>query len=133
MTPRLPHDPDAITCAEASAILGRPERTVARYRREGLLVESWGGLRLYSRFEALRFLENPWPNGRQAAGILGISHNRVSQLAAAERIPAHLTRSGKRVYRKSQIEVVANARNAGPTLPAFDAATRLRVISKVGD
>jgi hypothetical protein len=42
--------------------------------------------------------------------ILGVSHARVSQLAAAEKIPVHVTASGRRMYRQRQLEVVANAR-----------------------
>ena len=110
MTARLPRDPDAITRPEAAALLGIGERGVARLRREGLLVEVRGGRRLYSRSEVEAFLEDPWINGVEAARILGVSHNRVSQLAAAEKIPAHLTASGQRVYRANQMKVVANAR-----------------------
>lgn len=92
--------------------MGVSERTIARLRREGLLTEVRGGRRLYSRSEVDAFLENPWINGREAAKILGVSHNRVSQLAAAEKIPAHRTTSGRRVYRLRQLEIVAHARNA---------------------
>jgi predicted site-specific integrase-resolvase len=53
---------------------------------------------------------NPWITGVEAAAILGVSHVRVSQLAANGKIPVHLTQSGERVYRRQQIEVVSNAR-----------------------
>lgn len=112
MTRPLPRDPDAITRAEAAALLGVGEETVARYRREGLLVEKRGGRRLYSRNEVQAVADDPWLNGRQAAKMLGVSHVRVSQLANDEKIPVHLTRSGKRVYRTRQLEVVAKARLA---------------------
>jgi predicted site-specific integrase-resolvase len=110
VTPRLPRDPDAITRAQAAAILGVGEGTVVRWRREGLLNEQRGGRRLYSRSEAEAVAANPWLTGVQAAEILGVSHVRVSQLADAGKIPVHVTRSGQRVYRKEQIEVVAHAR-----------------------
>lgn len=112
VTPRLPHDPDAITRAEAAAILGIAEATVARWRREGLLLEQRGGRRLFSSAEVEAVAANPWLTGAQAAEILGVSHVRVSQLADVGRIPVHVTKSGQRVYRKKQIEVVANARVA---------------------
>ena len=112
MTARLPRDPDAITRPEAARLLGVGEGTVARYRREGLLIAERGGRKLYSRTDVESFLDNPWLSGREAARILGVSHNRVSQLANDEKIPVHYTRSGKRVYRLRQIEVVARARVA---------------------
>lgn len=110
MTPRLPEDPDAITRAVDAAILGVGESVVARYRREGLLVEERGGRRLYSSAEVESVRDDPRLTGRETAAILGVSHNRVSQLAKAYKIPVHLTPSGQRVYRRQQIEVVARAR-----------------------
>lgn len=71
----------------------------------------------YSRADVQEFIDNPWLNGRQAAQILGVSHNRVSQLAAAEKIPVHRTTSGRRVYRQKQLEVVARARRASSSGP----------------
>lgn len=93
---------------------------MARLRREGLLTEHRGGRRPYSRSEVEAFQKNPWLSGREAAKILEISHNRVSQLAAKKKIPVHRTRSGKRVYRKLQIQVVANARARRRAEPIAD-------------
>jgi hypothetical protein len=109
VTPRKSVDPDAITLNKAARMLGMSEIQVSRLRREGLLIRL-PGLPSYSRADVEEFIDNPWLIGRQAAMILGVSHNRVSQLAAAEKIPTHFTRSGKRVYRQRQLEVVANAR-----------------------
>lgn len=109
VTPRKPRDPNAITLREAADMLGLSEVRVTRLRREGLLVRLQG-TPSYSRTDVQEFIDNPWLNGRQAAIVLGVSHNRVSQLADAERIPVHHTASGRRVYRMRQIEVVANAR-----------------------
>lgn len=111
MTPRKPQNPDAITLAEAAEVLGMPETTVTRLRREGLFVQL-EGYPSYSHADVQEFLDNPWLNGVQAAMILGVSHARVSQLAAAEKIPVHVTASGRRMYRQRQLEVVANARAA---------------------
>jgi predicted XRE-type DNA-binding protein len=91
-------------------MLGLSEVTVTRLRREGLLIQL-DGYPSYSRADVQEFIDNPWLNGRQAALVLGVSHNRVSQLAAAEKIPVHLTKSGKRVYRLRQLDVVARARS----------------------
>jgi hypothetical protein len=113
MTPRKIRDLDAITPAEAAQLLGMPETSVTRLRREGLLGRL-EGYPSYSRADVQGFLDNPWLNGVQAAMILGVSHARVSQLAAAEKILVHVTASGRRMYRQRQLEVVANARRARP-------------------
>lgn len=109
MTRPKPRDPDAITLSEAAGLLGMPETTVTRLRREGLLVRL-DGYPSYSRADVQEFLDNPWLNGRQAALLLQVSHVRVSQLASEERIPVRVLPSGTRVYRMKQLEVVANAR-----------------------
>lgn len=90
-------------------MLGLSTLRVTRLRREGLLVRL-KGYPSYSRLDVEAFVDNPWLNGRQAAVVLGVSHNRVSQLAAEERIPVHHTTSGHRAYRMKQLTVVANAR-----------------------
>ncbi|WP_412838305.1 MerR family transcriptional regulator [Aeromicrobium yanjiei] len=110
MTPRRPVDPDAITFSEAVDIIGLRPGTVRRWKREGLMPGCRRGRTAYSRSEALVLKANPWITGVEAAAILGVSHVRVSQLAANGKIPVHLTRSGERVYRRLQIEVVSNAR-----------------------
>ena len=110
MTARKPRDPNAITLAETAQLLGLSQIRVTRLRREGLLIRL-EGFPSYSHNDVHAFINNPWINGRQAAQILGVSHNRVSQLAAAEKVPVHHTPSAKRVYRMKQLEVVAQGRN----------------------
>lgn len=109
VTPRKPVDPDAITLEQAASMLALSTLRVTRLRLEGLLIRL-DGYPSYSRSDIQEFIDNPWLNGVQAAQILGVSHNRVSQLASEERIPVHRTASGRRVYRLQQLEVVANAR-----------------------
>lgn len=121
VTPRKPVDPDAITLAQAATLLGLTEIRVTRLRREGLLIRL-EGYPSYSRTDIQEFIDNPWLNGRQAAQILGISHNRVSQLAAVEKIPVHRTTSGRRVYRQRQLEVVINDRGARADLSTREVA-----------
>jgi hypothetical protein len=51
----------------------------------------------------------------EAAEILGVSGTRVTQLAEADLIPyveVRVGRSVRRMYRRGQLEVVANARDA---------------------
>lgn len=117
MTAHKPRNPDAITLAEAAQLLGLSEIRVTRLRREGLLTKL-DGYPSYSRSDVEAFIDNPWINGRQAAVILGVSYSRVSQLAAAEKVPVHYTASGRRVYRLQQLEVVAHARNRRLRYPA---------------
>lgn len=103
-------DSDAITRAEAAALLGTSESTVTRLRRHGLLVDL-GGWPSYSRADVLDVLENPWLDGQGAADILGVSRQRVRELAAEDKVPSHVAATGRRFYRQKQIEVVARARN----------------------
>jgi DNA-binding transcriptional MerR regulator len=111
MTPRKVPDPDAITVEEASVIAGIPIGTTQRYRREGLFA-SLPGRMPYSRREAEQLAQDPWLSGVEAAEILGVSHVRVTQLANKDKIPYRKGTSGKRYYKQSQLEVVANARDA---------------------
>jgi DNA-binding transcriptional MerR regulator len=111
MTPRNVPDPDAITVEEASVIAGISVGTAQRYRREGLFT-SLPGRTPYSRREAEQLAHDPWLSGVEAAEILGVSHVRVTQLANKDKIPYHEGASGRRYYKRSQLEVVANARDA---------------------
>lgn len=70
-----------------------------------------GAFPTYSLDDVLDVAADPWLDGAQAAKILGVSRTRVAQLAAAERIPSHVSALGRRWYRQRQLEVVANARN----------------------
>lgn len=111
MTPRKVPDPDAITVEEASVIAGISVGTAQRYRREKLLT-SLPGRMPYSRREAEQLAQDPWLSGVEAAAILGVSHARVTQLANKDKIPYRQGASGRRFYKWSQLEVVANARDA---------------------
>jgi predicted site-specific integrase-resolvase len=56
--------------------------------------------------------EAHWIGTRSAAQILGVSVRRVRQLAALGLLPAmHDTRGNLR-FRRAQVEVIANARDA---------------------
>lgn len=104
-------DPDAITVEEASVIGGIPVSAVRRYRREGLF-SRLPGRTTYSRREVQQFARDPWLSGVQAAEVLSVSHVRVSQLASADKTPFRQGASGRHFYKKAQLEVVANARDA---------------------
>ena len=52
-----------------------------------------------------------WLTSAQAAKVLGISVARLKQLATADRVPYVVHRSGQRLMRRHQLEVIANARD----------------------
>jgi excisionase family DNA binding protein len=55
---------------------------------------------------------HPWfATNREAAQILGVSRSRVNQLVNAGRLP-FVEYRGRRYFRRQQIQVIANARNA---------------------
>lgn len=112
-----------LTAEEAARILGRSRNHVYRLARLGRLPrdgepQKWAQ---YDRetVEALSLAALPqyggghpyWATTDEAATILGVSTTRVRQLVAAGRLPA--VRHGRRwVFRRDQLEVVANARDA---------------------
>jgi hypothetical protein len=51
-----------------------------------------------------------WLTSGQAAKVMGISVARLHQLAAADLVPYLVHRSGVRLMRRHQVEVIANAR-----------------------
>ena len=105
-------DPDWITRREAAEILGVSENTLDRLFRQGSLGRADRPTRRISRaeVEALAVESREWINARQAAEILGVVKSRVGQLADAGLLPFEIGPNGRRRYRRTQIEVVANAR-----------------------
>jgi hypothetical protein len=66
----------------------------------------------------LRWLEGRVPAGHpywlstvEAADVLGVTRERVRQLAAADRRPC-VVHAGRRYHRRHQVEVIANARES---------------------
>jgi hypothetical protein len=114
MTPRKPGNPDAITHAEAAAILGVHKGSVRRLIRDGILHRVPGQHPTLSKTEAEEQVRNPqqseWITGTEAAEILDISKTRVWQLALKDLLPWELADNGRRRYRRSQIEVISRAR-----------------------
>ena len=114
--------PDGITYAEAARILGVSTHTVARMVAEARLPSHAGSYhRRLSRAEVeavalARWKRRPgtvslyWADTGEAARVLGVSPGRVRQLADAGRMPCVRAPSGERLFRREQLEVVANAR-----------------------
>lgn len=107
-------DPDWITRREVQAILGIGFVRLTRLIQEGQVTRADRPSRRYSRrqVEALATERAIWLSGRDVAALLGVSRGRVDQLARADLIPYETDSLGQRRYRRTQIEVVANARLA---------------------
>ena len=62
----------------------------------------------------LRHVHEPdtyWVVGNDAAEILGVTRARLTVLADLDRVPFVRHRNGTRLYRRAQLETVANARD----------------------
>lgn len=114
MAPRKPVNSDAITQSEAAKILGVPISTVERLIRHGILHRVAGQFPSMSKTEVEEHARNPqpseWVTGTEAAHILGLSKTRVWQLALKDLLPFEYAASGRRRYRRAQIEVISRAR-----------------------
>ena len=114
MTPRKPANPDAITHAEGAQILGVKQGTIRRLIRDGALHRVPGQHPSLSKAEVEEQARNPrqseWINGTEAAKILNVSTTRAWQLALGDLIPWEYSVTGRRHYRRSQIEVISRAR-----------------------
>ncbi len=123
---RVSRPSDGVTQAQAAEVLGVHPTTVARLVRAGELT-AYGSPHARRRLsraevEALALSRHPsrgkhrrdgdgyWVGRAEAARILGVTPGRVSQLVKAERIPHERAADGSRVFRRQQLEVVANAR-----------------------
>ena len=122
---------DGITFKQAAAILGCSTSQVLRYAAEGRL-SGRDGSRTHRRWEhrwitrraaedlALELYDwrkdrgphSYWVVGKRAAEILGVNVSRLNQLATRGFLPFVMHSDGTRMYRRKQLEVVANARDA---------------------
>lgn len=112
-----------ITAEEAARILGCSRNHIYRLARQGRLPRN-GEPQKWAQYdqeavEALALAWLPryrgghgyWATRQEAADALGVSVGRVRRLVAAGRLPA--VRHGRRwIFRRDQLEVVANARLA---------------------
>ena len=113
-----------LTAAEAATVLGCSVNHVYRLSRQGRLPRNgapgtWGGYDAavvervsLDRLDRRVLGDHPWwVDVAEAAAILEVSRERVRQLAAHGRVPA-VRHEGRWLFRRRQLEVVANARNA---------------------
>lgn len=92
--------------AQPSGRLGRQERMLSRAEAERLALQT---------YRHRKHVSDPdfyWVTGKRAADILGVNVARLNQLAAKGFLPFEVHADGTRMYRRRQLEVVANAREA---------------------
>jgi hypothetical protein len=113
---------NGVTLEEAGHILGVARSTVRRLILAGELVrEGRYTHRGLDRDQVERLAMRRWrrhrdppPEGSywmttgQVAAELGVSHARVSQLAQADRLPFRVSHNGVRLFRRRQLETIAN-------------------------
>ena len=108
-----------LTAVQAAEIIDATPNAVYRLVSKGALAKpvkhQHGGLQLedveaasLQRYRPSR--RHPyWCRTREAAAILGLSTTRVQQLTAEGRLP-YVEQAGVRLYRRPQLEIIANAR-----------------------
>jgi hypothetical protein len=115
---------NGVTLGEAAHILGVARSTVrrlilagelereGRYTHRGLDRDQVEGLAM-RRWRRRRDHPPPagsyWMTTGQVAAELGVSHARVWQLAQAGRLPFRVAHNGVRLFRRRQLETIANA------------------------
>ena len=110
-----------LTAAEAAEIIGVTPQSVARLVHQGRLPKPVKHARAdldRDAVEAAALARVPRHGGHpyfltasEAAGVLGVTPKRVHQLVAKGFLPA-VEHDGRRLFRRPQLEVVANARKA---------------------
>jgi hypothetical protein len=81
-------------------------RTLSRADVEALAVEVYPWRRHLDDRDAY------WLTGQRAADVLGVNRATLRQLGDVDRVPFVVHRDGTRLYRRDQLEVVAQARDA---------------------
>ena len=130
MTAKKPPNLDAMSHREAAEMLGTSVKQIPKLIRDGLLHRVEGQYPSLSRGQVEEQARNPrpteWVNVTEAAQILSLSKTRVGQISNKGLLPFETTGSGRRRYRRTQVEVISRARQirwhpAGP--PVVDKET----------
>ena len=117
----MPEPVLGLSAAEAAEILGVQRQYVYRLVHEGVLPKAVKHQRSGLDRETVERLAlerlrphggHPyWLTASEAAEVLGVTPKRVHQLAERGRLPV-VEHDGRRWFRRPQLEVVANARDA---------------------
>lgn len=103
-----------MTHREAAEMLGTSVVQIPKLIRDGLLDRVKGQYPTLSRAQVEEQARNPreteWVTVTVAAQILGLSKTRVGQLSNQGFLPFDITASGRRRFRRAQIEVISRAR-----------------------
>ena len=114
MTAKKPTNPDAMTRHEAAEILGVSIAQIPKLIRDGLLDRVKGQHPSLSRAQVEEQARNPrpteWVNVTEAALILDLSRTRVGQMSDKDLLPFEIAVSGRRRFRRTQVEVISRAR-----------------------
>lgn len=117
---------DPITLREAAAILGCSVTVVRKHIAAGRLpstvryqhrqlsradIEAMA-LQVYDWRSHIRQPEGYWITGQRAADVLGVNVSRLNVLAGKGFIPYEVHSDGTRLYRREQLEIVAQGRHA---------------------
>lgn len=117
---------DPVTLRQAAHILGCTPATVRRHVLAGRLptgepqrhrtlsradVEALA-LQVYDHRRHRDDPDSYWVTGQRAADILGVNIARLNQLVAKGFLPFEVHADGTRLYRREQLAIVANAREA---------------------
>ena len=112
-----------MTAAEAAEVIGCSHNHVYRLARQGRLAKTrepgkWRGFNLEDVEQvSLAYVTRPspghpyWATVVEAADILGVSRERVRQLAVRGRVPA-IRHHSYWLFRRRQLEVVGKSREA---------------------
>jgi excisionase family DNA binding protein len=113
---------NGVTLEEAAHILGVARSTVRRLivagelDREGRYTHRGLDRDQVERLAMRRWRRRPdhpagsyWMTTGQVAAELGVSHARVWQLVRADRLPFVVSHGGVRLFRRRQLETIANA------------------------
>jgi hypothetical protein len=121
----MPERPvDGILQAKAARILACHRWTVAEYVKAGLLRSAGRNVprglsradvealacEVYLWWAHLEDEDSYWITAQSARRMLGVNHTRLNQLAVRGFVPFEMHLDGTRLYRRAQLQVVANAR-----------------------
>ncbi len=99
-------------CAATSWQVGCPLASRKRHQTLSRADVEALALQVYEHRSHRNDAESFWVTSQRAADILGVNIARLNQLVAKGFLPFEVHADGTRMYRREQLSVVANAREA---------------------